>query len=144
MTREAVDDFLESRGVGVLAFPSEENAYSLPMSFGYDRYGGELFFQFAMGETSEKRAHLTVGRDASLTVFEWHSVDDWRSANVRGPIREVPVEEYGRAAAMFAAYARVASLEVFDQPLQELDLEWYVLDAESVTGRQAARYGDRS
>ncbi|MFB6135395.1 MAG: pyridoxamine 5'-phosphate oxidase family protein [Halobacteriaceae archaeon] len=144
MTEEAIDEFLERQGLGVLAFPSDEDAYSLPMSFGYDRYDAELFFQFAMEETSEKRIHLTTDRDASLTVFEWRSVDDWRSVNVRGPIRQLPPEEYGRAAAVFAAYARVASLEVFDEPLQELDLEWYVLDAESMTGRQSNRHADRS
>jgi nitroimidazol reductase NimA-like FMN-containing flavoprotein (pyridoxamine 5'-phosphate oxidase superfamily) len=65
-------------------------------------------------------------------------VDDWRSVLVRGPLEEVPPDEHTRASAVFAAQAKMVSTDVFRKPMDDIEFDWYRLDAESVTGRKAS------
>lgn len=138
MTRKDAVGFLQDVGVGTIAFGSSEGAYALPMSFGYDDANDNCIFQFAFGDGSEKRSYVEAGGSATLSVHERVSVDDWRSVVVRGPLAEVPDDERSRASAVFAAQAKMASTEVFREPMQEIDFEWYAMNVENLTGREAA------
>lgn len=137
MTEGEVADFLEEHGLGVLSFGNEEGGYGIPMSFGYDRDERCCVFQFVSGENDTKTAFIEEGNDVTLTVVDWESVSEWQSVVLRGRLRPIADEASVEAASIFASFAHVASLEVFQQPLQELNLEWYELHIEEMHGRHA-------
>ncbi|MGM0605454.1 MAG: pyridoxamine 5'-phosphate oxidase family protein [Halobacteriota archaeon] len=137
MTEEEVVEFLEGAGIGTIAFGSEAGGYALPMSFGYDRVRDCCVFQFAFGEGSVKRAYVDVDNPISLSVHEWEHVDEWRSVVARGTLHPIDEERIPTTAGIFATYAKIASPEVFRQPLGELDFEWYELRVEEKRGRKA-------
>lgn len=138
MEREDAVDYLQQEGVGTLAFGTEEGGYALPMSFGYDTSNDTCVFQFAFDEDSEKVSYIEAGNPVTLTVHSRKSVDDWRSVLVRGPLERVPSEERTRASAIFASQAKMASTDVFQKPMQEIDFEWYRINVDEVTGRVAS------
>lgn len=138
MDADEVAAFLESQGVGTLAFGNASGAYAIPMSFGYDRVQKRCIFQFAFAEGSMKASYLNEENTVMLSVYEWSSIDDWRSVVLRGHLKRIPEAHSAKAAGIFAAHAKIASLEVFRRPLEELDLEWYELGVEEMDGRASS------
>jgi hypothetical protein len=51
-------------------------------------------------------------------------------------LEKIPAEELTQASAVFAAQAKIVSPEVFQEPLEEVELEWYGLEVDEVTGRK--------
>jgi nitroimidazol reductase NimA-like FMN-containing flavoprotein (pyridoxamine 5'-phosphate oxidase superfamily) len=141
MDRDDVVDYLQEAGVGTLGFGSEEGGYAVPMSFGYDAPNEDCIFQFAFDDRSEKLSYIEADSPVTLAVHDRESVDDWRSVLVRGPLEEVPSDERTRASAVFASQARMASTDVFEKPMREIDFEWYRIDVEEITGRRAVVKG---
>lgn len=139
MDEDEIAAYLETRGVGTLSFGSAAGGYGIPMSFGYDRDGDRCILQFAFDEGSLKREFLDSDTPVTLSTFDWESIDDWRSVVCRGTLHPVPEDQSVRAAGVFAAHAKIASLEVFRSPMAELDLEWYELRISERTGRKATR-----
>ena len=135
MEREEAVEYLQETGVGTLAFGSEAGGYALPMSFGYDGSNDTCVFQFAFDEGSEKWSYIETGNPVTLCVHSRESVDDWKSVLVRGPLEPIPSEEQTRASAIFASQAKVASTDVFQKPMQEIEFGWYRIDIEEITGR---------
>lgn len=60
-----IEQFLASRGVGVLGLPAEEDPYLVPMSFGFDG-GRRLHFTYLTGSTSS-----TVTRAPASVSASW-------------------------------------------------------------------------
>lgn len=137
MSDAEITSFMESQGVGTLAFGSEEGAYCIPMSFGYDGVNDRLVLQMAVGEENRKSRYIEEGNRVSLSTYDWNSIEDWRSVVVQGTLHRVPAEETSTVAGIFAAHANIASLEVFRQPLDEVELAWYELRVDEIHGRQA-------
>lgn len=141
---EAMDEFeierlLTERSLGVLGLARNGEAYTIPIAFAYDEAGTRCILRFIMGEASTKRAFVSETMTASLTTFEWHGADDWRSVVVRGPIRELTGDAMARAAALFSDIGEEAALDVFNEPISAYDAAWYELEAAEVTGR--GRFG---
>lgn len=93
MAEQTIVDFLTSKGVGILALPTDDAPYVLPISFGYD---GErrLYFTYATGNTSRK-ADLSSGDGrASFLVYAAESPFMWRSVVCKGTVREIPRSEW--------------------------------------------------
>jgi len=138
MSDEEIAAFLTSQGHGVLSFAGDE-PYSLPVSFGYDVIEHRCIFQLVFHEESTKRERIGASSRVSLVSYEWHDPDDWRSVVVEGELRRIDdgSPEMLDASAVFAEYASLAGLAVFDRPTAELDPQWYELDIESMSGRHA-------
>ncbi|MFP8888677.1 pyridoxamine 5'-phosphate oxidase family protein [Natrialbaceae archaeon A-CW2] len=137
MDDDAVAEYLESKGVGTLSFGNETGGYGIPMSFGYDRVEDRIIFQLSFGEESLKAKYIEEGNQVTLSAYDWESIHDWRSVVVRGTLHEIPVAENSRPAGIFAAFSKIASPEVFQEPLKDLDFEWYDLRIDDVHGRRA-------
>ncbi|MDQ2052574.1 pyridoxamine 5'-phosphate oxidase family protein [Natronolimnohabitans sp. A-GB9] len=137
MDEDEIADFLEAQGIGTLSMGNETGGYGIPMSFGYDRAGDRCLLNLSFGGDDTKSEYLKEGNQVTLSTYEWHDVDEWRSVVVRGTLEEVSIAENPHVAGIFAAYSKLASRDVFQQPLEELDFEWYELQIEDVHGRQA-------
>lgn len=133
-----IADFLESAGLGTLAFGDERGGYAIPMSFGYDRDEDRCILQFGVDDESTKAHYVTESGRVSLSVHEWESVDEWKSVVIHGTLEHIPEEQTVDAAETFAANANIASLDVFQTPIEELGFEWYALNVEEKHGRQPA------
>lgn len=138
MTDKEVAEFLTRQGHGVLSFGGEE-PYGLPISFGYDVVDDRCIFQLVSDADSKKEAALTESSRVNLVAYEWNDIDDWRSVIISGELAPIPDESIDavNAASVFAEYASVASLTVFDKSLSELTVVWHKLDIEEMTGRRS-------
>lgn len=135
LSEAEIDGYLEQAGLGVLGFANGGEAYTIPIAFAFDR--DRCLFRFLMGPASEKRDFVAETETASLTVYSWVAKDEWQSVVVRGPLSELPDEELTHAATRFSDVGETAALEVFNQPLSEMDSGWYELVIEEKAGRGA-------
>ncbi|MFQ3318527.1 MAG: nitroimidazol reductase NimA-like FMN-containing flavoprotein [Natronomonas sp.] len=87
------DAFLEASGVGVLALADGDDAYGLPISYGYDGEAERLFFVFLKpGAESRKEAYAEATDSASFVVYDVDSEHEWTSVVLDGELR--PVDEH--------------------------------------------------
>lgn len=138
-----IEDFLKERGLGVLGLASGNEAYTIPIAFAYDDAASRCIFRFVMDESSLKRDFVSGTESASLTVYEWHDRNEWKSVIIRGPIRQVPDDDLAQAAALFSNVGEEAALEVFNDPVTEYETLWYELNIEEMTGRGRFRSKNR-
>lgn len=134
-----IEQFLKERGLGILGFAQNGEAYTIPIAFAYDETEPRCILRFIMGEDSKKQAFVSSTESASLSTYEWDGKDNWKSVVVNGPIRKLANEEMAQAAAIFSNVGEEAALEVFNRPVTEYETEWYELQATEVTGR--GRFG---
>ena len=93
MTDGEVDAFLRARGTGILALADGGRAYAIPISFGYET-GRAVFAYWQLGPEGEKNDYTDATDRACLTVYDVASEREWRSVVARGPLRELPAEEW--------------------------------------------------
>jgi nitroimidazol reductase NimA-like FMN-containing flavoprotein (pyridoxamine 5'-phosphate oxidase superfamily) len=93
MSDERIGDFLSSQGVGILALPTDDAPYILPLSFGYDGTR-RLFFTYVTGGDSDKATLSARGGTASFLVYTAESPFSWRSVVCRGTLTEVPRHDW--------------------------------------------------
>jgi nitroimidazol reductase NimA-like FMN-containing flavoprotein (pyridoxamine 5'-phosphate oxidase superfamily) len=93
MSEQEVEATLRELGHGTLALASGDEAYGVPVSFGFD--GERLFLTLLQfGEESRKLAFADHTETATLTAYETASKFDWRSVVVTGELQEVPSDEH--------------------------------------------------
>lgn len=140
MTREAVTEFLVDHGHGVLSFGGDD-PYGLPISFGYDLTKHRCIFQLIFDTESRKEIAIDKSEAVSLISYERNSITDWTSVIINGEL--TPIEDGTpaavEAAEIFAKYASVVDLTVFDKPLEELTPTWYELSITEMTGRHSEK-----
>lgn len=129
------EQVLESQGLGVLGFAKENEAYTIPIAYAYDASTDRCLFRFVITADSTKAAFLSAVEIASLTVYEWRGVDDWRSVVARGPLQPLPPDDIGHAAALFSDLGNEAALDIFNEPLTEYETAWYELEIDELTAR---------
>lgn len=132
------NEFLKKRGLGVLGLSKDSETYTIPIAFAYDHDDKRFVFRFIMAEESAKREFVSATDVASLTSYEWHRKNEWKSVVARGPIRQVPEDELARAAALFSAVGEESALEVFNSPLSEYEAVWYEMDVSEITALQSS------
>jgi nitroimidazol reductase NimA-like FMN-containing flavoprotein (pyridoxamine 5'-phosphate oxidase superfamily) len=137
MSDAEIEAYLQERGHGVLSLSRDGFAYGIPMSFGYDPENERCIVQFISAAESEKETFLAETTEATLTVYDWSTPDDWRSVIVSGSVEPLPDDDFAEAAAVFSATGAAVALTVFGRPLSELDPNWYQLSVSKVTGRKA-------
>ena len=138
MTDEEIVAFLERQGHGVLSFGGDA-PYGLPVSFGYDVLNNRCVMQLVFAEGSRKQAHLNDSDAAHLVAYDWQGVDDWTSVLIDGRLSPIESEtpDAVDAADVFAEFATMVGLTVFDHPPNELDAQWYELTIDEMSGRTA-------
>ena len=139
MTDDEAAAFLADHGQGVLALARGDEAYGVPVSYGYDEPEDRVVFQFLYERESKKREFVQSGGVVTLTVTDWSAPGDWRSVIVTGELQRVPDAEVSdRLAAVFFGQSDNAAPAARQSGRTSLAREWYQLPAADVTGRTAA------
>jgi len=137
MTDDEIETFLDTHGNGTLVF-SGDGPYGVPMSYGYDPETDEIYVHLSSFDGSEKTRRLGASDRVSLVVSAYDRPDRWRSVVVDGTITRLPRDAaHERDVPRTFADADLASVNVFDRPLAEVDFEWYVIEPETISGRKA-------
>ncbi|MFB6127469.1 MAG: pyridoxamine 5'-phosphate oxidase family protein [Halolamina sp.] len=116
MSAGAVEDCLADQSTGVLGLPTDGEPYLLPLSYSYDRPGGDgggsgestaagndadtdgtrdygrLYFTYVLGSSSRKAALTERARRARFLVYDVDTQFRWRSVTVTGELVPVPEE----------------------------------------------------
>lgn len=133
MTEREREEFLREQGQGVLSLASGDDAYGLPVSFGYD--DGVLYFLLLrFGEDSEKLDFAAATETATFTTFEFDDEHHWRSVLARGPLEAVPDDETDAVDDVMFDNAQFASLFPHGEPIT--DHPRFRLVPEETTGQQ--------
>ncbi len=130
MGEHEITEFLTEQATGVLALSKDRRAYGIPMSFAYDEETDRAFMDLGFADESKKRAFLETTDEVCLTVYEWNSPHDWRSVVATGPMQQV--DETDVHDDIKSWYYEVA--KDIDVSGGSIELGWYVLDAEDVSG----------
>jgi nitroimidazol reductase NimA-like FMN-containing flavoprotein (pyridoxamine 5'-phosphate oxidase superfamily) len=138
MDDEEIAAFLTNHGHGVLSLGGDA-PYGVPVSFGYDVLEHRCVLQLVFGPESRKREYIDGETPVSLTSYDYGDVDDWASVIVEGTLRRIEDDAPAAvdAAEIFAPYATVVSMTVFETPAEDLVAEWYELAIESTSGRRS-------
>lgn len=132
MSETEIDRFLTRQGIGILALARANDAYSVPLSFGYDG-DDRLYFVFLQGAPASRKAEFAAATErASFSAYEVASRDDWESVHVEGPLAEVGDENWDDLVAAIEDNAWYPSLFRESEPMA--DFRGYALLAEEVTG----------
>jgi len=128
---------LRSADTGVLSLSRGNDAYAIPLAHYYD--GERLYFRFGSTEGSTKRAFLETTEMACYVVYGTDTTDNpneiesW-SVVVTGRLTELPDDEY-EAFDTAAINRRFSPIRVFDEAIEDIDVEIIRLDIETITGR---------
>lgn len=137
MTDSEIDAFLVSEGLGILALGGD-TPYAIPMTYGFDPDDRALIFQLGDFDGSKKNALLEAEDTVAFAVVAYERPDRWRSVVVEGRLREITAEEADeRDVFEHFSSGRLASVDVFTSDLADVDLDWYVLETGTVTGRKS-------
>ena len=134
MSAAEIETFLNEQGTGVLCLANEQTAYGIPVAFAYDGDRERAILDLGFAPDSRKREFIETTDEVCLTVYEWDGPHDWQSVLLRGSFEELTEDEVDEEIeAWFHTVAK--DVDVRDGPLE---LQWYELRAEDVSGRYFA------
>ncbi len=132
MAPKASAELLEGQGWGCLTLADGGEAYSVPLSFGYDG-DSTLYFQVQTDDDSDKMAYMDATTTATFLVPEVQP-PEWSSVVVRGGVERVPDEEVEAAYSAFADNAWFPTCP-WTADKDPTEVEFYKMEAEELTGR---------
>jgi len=138
MDDDAVEQRLRAGGTGVLALANDGEAYAVPLAHYYD--DGHLYFRLSTTEDSTKWAWIEATERATYVVYgteaaaDADEIESW-SIHVTGPIRRLSAEERERFDAA-EINRQFTPIRVFDEAIEDVDIEIVELAIESMTGRR--------
>lgn len=137
MSEREVEQVLKTAKYGVLSLAVADEAYAVPMSFGYDGEG--LYFVFRRPATGSRKLEFVEGTGrATFVVADVATKHDWASVLVEGPIG--PVDDGEWPALLDALDEGAWFPSVFSETDPREDFLGYYLVAERATGRKGADY----
>jgi len=132
MDEREVERRLSAGETGVLALAEESKAYAIPLAFHYD--GERIVFRLGTGDDARKMAYVDATDTASFVHHGYDAPDSSWSIVVEGPLERDAVD-YDEA----EINARFPALRVFDEAIDDLDVELVAMRMERVTGRASLR-----
>lgn len=133
MTDAEIDAYLAEQGTGVLSLAQGDQAYAIPISFGYET-GRAVFAYWQFGSDSQKKAFSESTERACLTVYDIESQTDWRSVLAFGTLRELTTAEWGEVGELIDDNAWSPDLSSVGR--RHLSIVGYELSIEEATGLQ--------
>ncbi|WP_327051273.1 pyridoxamine 5'-phosphate oxidase family protein [Halomicrococcus gelatinilyticus] len=131
--------FLREMGYGTLALARDDEAYAIPMSYGYDG-DRQFFFQFGSLDGGTKDEFLETTSRARLVVTEMDGVHEWRSVVAAGALTPVPDVESAEAFERLATDASIPPLRAFGARSEDVEFELVRMNVDELTGYQGTAY----
>lgn len=134
-----IEATLTEVGLGVLSLVDGDQPYGIPVSFGYADGEVSFMLQFNTSTESRKLGALSTNPRACLTVYQHDPgpPEVWRSVVITGELFEQSPDKEGEAFFALADNAAFApDYNVFDAPVDQLDLRFFGLDSDDVSGRE--------
>ena len=131
MSDAEIDAFLREQGTGVLSLADGDEAYAVPVSFGYDE-GRALFGFYSFGAESQKRAYSEATERACLAVYDVTDRTDWTSVLAFGPMTELGIEAWDEVGEQLSENAWTPDLSDIGE--RRLSVAGYELTIDEVTG----------
>lgn len=133
MDRADAEAYLDEQGVGVLSLADDDEAYGVPLSYGYDVEAEVIYFVLLRpGERSRKEQFMTSTDRASFLVYDTVAPGDWRSVIAAGPVRPTRDEEQERALEVIEAEAWYPN--VFRESAPTRGIAGWALEVEELSG----------
>lgn len=127
MDQSELDELLRVHEVGVLALANENDAYAVPVAYGYD--GESLVVRLAEREGSEKMRYLDATGTVTFVVHE-PGAASW-SVLARGTLRKRT--DFDDA----AINRQFSPIRLFGESVEDVEANVYELEIEELTGRRA-------
>lgn len=125
---------------GVLGLTKEGEAYTIPLSFGFDTDVTTLYFFFGFDRGSKKREFIEATDTASFTVVESELPDAWTSVILTGDLAPLSDTE-ATAYAALADTAAFPSMHTFEDyvDMKMVEQSIYQFDIETITARSSPK-----
>lgn len=137
MTDAQIDAFLTEQGTGVLALAASDDAYAVPVSFGYE--DGRCYFAFfRFADEPTKEAYAETTETACLAVYEVESAFRWKSVLAFGPLEPVGPDRWDEVGAAIGENAWSPDLSTVGP--RQGSIAAYVMPVETVTGLLGKAY----
>jgi nitroimidazol reductase NimA-like FMN-containing flavoprotein (pyridoxamine 5'-phosphate oxidase superfamily) len=134
MAADEIDTFLRTQGFGVLSLARDDEAYGIPISFGYD--GARLYFVLLRpGPQSKKEEFIRETDTASFLVYDIADKYHWQSVIVTGRLEPLPDDEWSVAREALEDNAWFPSLFSETEPMQDILGFTFVID--EMTGQKS-------
>ncbi|QSW97883.1 pyridoxamine 5'-phosphate oxidase family protein [Haloterrigena alkaliphila] len=130
-----IDEFLGEHETGVLSLARTDDPYAIPISYGYDRDEREFYMRLVSTPESEKREFLESSPAARLVVYDEQD-SSYRSVIATGSLENIPPAELTPDQIAQYGQAKRPLFEIWAQGKEDLDIELYRLDPDSLNGRR--------
>lgn len=134
MADEEREQFLASVSTGVLGLSTTDDdpPHSIPVSYGYDPVDDVFFFRLAVAPDSEKgRLH-----ERAVSFVVYGDVDGvWKSVVAQGRLQKTTAEGAKLDSLSELERVHIPIVDIFGEPTESLDFEFYRLVPSSITGR---------
>lgn len=137
MSTDETDAFLGTHETGVLSLAHTDEPYAIPISYGYDPSARQFYMRLVSTPESEKRQFLGADPNARLVVYSEND-DTYRSVIATGTLVQIDPGELTAEDVQQYGSARRPLFEIWPEGKEELDIDLYRLDPETVTGRLIA------
>ncbi len=134
MSTEETDEFLGSHETGVLSLARSDEPYAVPISYGYDSTARQFYLRLVSTPESEKRGFLASNPNARLVVYEGQN-DIYRSVVAIGTLVRIDPSELTVNDIQQYGTAKRPLFEIWPKQKEELDIELYRLEPETISGR---------
>lgn len=135
MADAEIDDFLGDHETGVLSLARTDDPYAIPISYGYDDDERVFYMRLVSTPESEKRAFLESSPTARLVVYDEQD-STYRSVIATGRLEDIPPAELTPDQIAQYGEAKRPLFEIWAQGKEDLDIELYRLDPDTLEGRR--------
>ncbi|WP_049926467.1 pyridoxamine 5'-phosphate oxidase family protein [Halopiger goleimassiliensis] len=135
MTDAEIDEFLGRHETGVLSLARTDDPYAIPISYGYDPDERVFYMRLVSTPESEKRQFLESSPAGRLVVYDEND-STYRSVVATGTLEAIPPAELTPEQIAQYGQAKRPLFEIWAQGKDELDIELYRLDPDTLDGRR--------
>ncbi len=135
MTDDEIDAFVSRHETGVLSLARNNEAYAIPISYGYDGHERTFYMRLVSTPESEKRAFLESTPTCRLVIYD-EADSTYRSIVATGTLESIEPNDLTPDQIVQYGETRRPLFEIWADGKDELNIELYKLTPERLDGRR--------